>query len=1096
MVDIYSKHKHFNDIINKINDNLKCKLFINNLTGSSKSLLVNSLFKSINKNVLAVLPDKEEAAHFYSDLISLLSDKIVLFFPSTYRRRYNSNNYSTVNSVLRINVLENLVNNKNNYIVVTYPEAIAEKTASKQSIKKNTLTICKNDKIDLNFVEEILISYNFERCDFVYQPGQFAVRGSIIDVFSFSYELPFRIDFIGDKVNKIRSFEAQEQISKEEFDKIDILPDLNSKTDSIKDSSIFSYFNELPVLFAKDIALYDNIIQKYISDSNDIQNIFNIHELINQFSNCSCIELGLEPNFAETEKYSFNVLPQPAFNKNFELLSNDISEKKDNGYKTLIFSDSQQQIIRINEIFTDLKLENLFETICTDIHEGFIDNDLFICCYTEHQIFGKFHKYKLRDDFIKNDSILLSEFNELHPGDFIVHIDHGIGIFGGLEKVSLNGKMQEQIRLVFKDKDILYVNLHSLHKISKYKSKDGELPKLNKLGTGAWQRLKQQTKSKVKDIARDLIELYAKRLEQEGFAFSTDSYMQKELEASFIYEDTPDQEKATTFTKKDMESKVPMDRLICGDVGFGKTEVAIRAAFKAVSDSKQVALLVPTTILALQHYYTFTDRLKNFPCNIDFLNRFKTNKEQNEIIEKINSGKIDIIIGTHKLLNKEIKFKDLGLLIIDEEQKFGVTAKEKLRSIRVNVDTLTLTATPIPRTLQFSLLGARDLSVINTPPPNRRPIVTEVHTFNEEIIKKAINFELGRNGQVFFINNNIQNIFEIQLLIKKLCPDARTVVGHGKLKPAELEDLIVKFINGDFDILISTTIVENGLDIPNANTIIINNGHMFGLSDLHQLRGRVGRSNRNAFCYIMAPPVSALPHDARRRLNAIEEFSELGSGFNISLQDLDIRGAGNLLGSEQSGFIADIGFETYQKILAEALSELKESEFKNLPLKDNESNKKHFVNDCVVETDLQIFIPETYIENTAERIKLYRELDAIEDEENLLKFKNNLQDRFGEVPIESDGLFDILRIRWKAKLLGFEKIVIKQNKLICYFISDKKSDYYNSKIFNNILQYIQSSKNSAGLKENNEKLSLHISNVSNVLKVKQIIENMYDYVMI
>lgn len=1095
MPDIYSKHRNFINICNSFKNNEASKLFIKGLSGSSQALFVSSVFNKILKSLICVLPEKEEAAHFYSDLISVFDENQVLFLPSSYHRKYNSNNISTANSVIRTGVLEKLNKIESPLLIVTYPEALLEKVVSKQELADSTLILHKNEKVNLGFIEEILLSYNFERCDFVFQPGQYALRGSIIDIFSFSQTYPYRIDFINNGVNNIRSFDVENQISVKEVDSVAIIPDLHFKNQDKAKSSIFSFFNEKPKLFIKDFAVYENIINQFFSETEDPERFFSFNELLSNLNQYNIIEAGLNKYYEKSVVYEFNTIPQPAFNKNFELLGCDLIDKSSAGYKIYILSENSQQIERLNTIFGDTGVSGLIKTINSDIHEGFIDNDLLICYYTEHQIFGKYHKYKLRDDFLKNESITLNEFYNLHPGDYIVHIDHGIGIFGGLEKINISGKWQEQIRLIYKDKDILFVNLHSLHKISKYKGKDGEMPKLNKLGTGAWNRLKQQTKSKVKDIARDLIELYAKRVQEKGYAFSPDSYLQKELEASFLFEDTPDQEKATAATKKDMESLIPMDRLICGDVGFGKTEVAVRSAFKAVSDSKQVAILVPTTILALQHFYTFTERLKSFPCNIEFLNRFKTNKEQNEIIKKINDGKIDIIIGTHKLLNKEIKFKDLGLLIIDEEQKFGVSAKEKLRSIRVNVDTLTLTATPIPRTLQFSLMGARDLSIINTPPPNRLPIVTEVHTFNENIIRDAINFEVSRNGQVFFINNNIQNIGETEKLVNKLCPNVRTVVGHGQMKSSELEDLMINFINGNYDVLISTTIVENGLDIPNANTIIINNGHTFGLSDLYQLRGRVGRSNRKAFCYIMAPPVSVLPQDARRRLKAIEEFGELGSGFNIALQDLDIRGAGNMLGAEQSGFIADIGFETYQKILQEAMLELRESEYKNLPEISKEKQDesiKQYVNDCVVETDLELYIPETYIENTSERIKLYRELDSIEDEDRLLKFSKTLVDRFGNLPDELFGLFDIIRLRWKTKQLGFEKLVLKQNKLICYFVADKNSSFYNSKIFADILQYLQTSHNSSGLKENNEKLSLHFEKVDTLNKAKQIVTNLYD----
>ena len=1133
MLKFFNQHPLYSQVIDTIHSPSH-NSFIKGLSGSSYAFLIAFVFQNTNKNMVCVLPEKKEAANLYSDLVSLLSKNSsssppllelsptkknnqlleitptaaeeakttdhnsVHFFPSSFRRKHNLNDLNTANSVIRTGVLEKVSSAITPLIIVSYAEAMAERVISRENLTDNTLILHKGEKVTSSFIEEVLVSYEFERTDFVYQPGQYAIRGSIIDIFSFSDENPFRIDFIADEVNSIRSFNIESQLSLQQFEKFAIVPDFTSKNDVTANTDFLSFFHSEPVIYCKDTALFEKQIEPFISEN---PNLFSsARELLANFSKLSFIETGIPSHKNHPSIINFSTSSQPSFNKNFDLLGTDLIEKKENQYKVYILSDNHHQIERLNAIFEDMGIPGLFETIPFDIHEGFIDHDLLICCYTDHQIFGKYHKYKLRDDFLKSETITLNEFYNLHPGDYIVHIDHGIGVFAGLEKVSISGKMQEQIRLVYKDKDILYVNLHSLHKISKYKSKDGDVPKLNKLGTGAWTRLKQATKNKVKDIARDLIDLYAKRLQQQGFAFSHDTYLQKELEASFIYEDTPDQEKATNALKNDMEQAIPMDRLICGDVGFGKTEVAIRAAFKAVTDSKQVAVLVPTTILALQHFYTFSDRLKDFPCKIEFLSRFKTAAEQKEIFKEIESGKIDIIIGTHKILNKEIKFKDLGLLIIDEEQKFGVAAKEKLRSIRINVDTLTLTATPIPRTLQFSLMGARDLSIINTPPPNRQPIVTEVHTFNEELIRDAIMYELNRNGQVFFVHNHVQNIQEVELLIKKLCPSARTAVGHGQMKPADLEKLMLNFINGNYDVLISTTIVENGLDIPNANTIIINNGHMFGLSDLHQLRGRVGRSNRKAFCYIMAPPIDTLPHDSKRRLRAIEEFSELGSGFNIALQDLDIRGAGNLLGGEQSGFIADIGFDAYQKILQEAMLELHDSELKDLVPAQKTVNfptqNKEYSHECVVETDLELYIPEKYIENMSEKIKLYRELDNIDNEERLQQFSTSLQDRFGKIPKEVWGLFDVLRLRWKAKQLGFEKMVLKQNRFICYFISDKTSPFYSSPVFSNLLQFLQTSRSATGLKEVNDKLSLHFDKVNSIDKANQLLENLIENILV
>ncbi|MCK5171119.1 MAG: transcription-repair coupling factor, partial [Bacteroidales bacterium] len=923
------------------------------------------------------------------------------------------------------------------------------------------------------------------------------------DIFSFASDLPYRVDFFGDEVESIRSFDIENQLSKENFSQISIVPKIvNPDKDNMdfkQTESFFHFLTQDSMVWTDNLTFIldkTNEIQKKLDEQTKENQIITKEHLLEAISNFKCIEFGQNSYFKQNE-ILFKTSHQPAFNKNFELLTDNIIQNTEKNYTTYILSDNEKQIERLEAIFNDINPEIKFEPILKTIHEGFIDHDLKICLYTDHQIFGRYHKFKIKNSLQKKEQITMRELTGLHPGDYVVHIDHGIGKFGGLEKIDINGKTQEAIKLVYKDQDTLYVSIHALHKISKYKGKDAEPPKIYKLGTGAWQKLKQNTKSKIKDIAKELILLYAQRKEQKGFAFSPDTYLQTELESSFIYEDTPDQLTSTNSVKNNMESDTPMDRLICGDVGFGKTEIAVRAAFKAVTDSKQVAILVPTTILALQHYQTFKERLADFPCNIEYLSRLRTRKQQTETIKNLGEGKTDIIIGTHKLVGKEIRFKDLGLLIIDEEQKFGVSVKEKLKKLKINVDTLTLTATPIPRTLQFSMMGARDLSIINTPPPNRYPIITELHTFNKDIIKEAIDYEFQRNGQVFFIHNRIQNIQEIEVLINKLCPDVRTVVAHGQMEGNKLEKVMLDFINYDYDVLIATTIVESGLDIPNANTIIINNAQNFGLSDLHQLRGRVGRSNKKAFCYLIAPPLTSVTQEARRRLKAIEEFSELGSGFNIAMQDLDIRGAGNLLGAEQSGFITDIGFETYHRILNEAILELKESSFQELYEKEQEQEiekqiaQQKFIADCQIDTDLELLFPDNYINNISERIRLYRELDNIETEEKLIDFESQLKDRFGNLPSQTVELMNVVRLRWLAVELGFEKIILKNEKMVAYFISNQQSPYYKSTIFSKILGFIQQNPKDIKMKETNNKLTLsfdHTNNVQNAIdKIQKIL---------
>ncbi len=1097
ITDRYYEHYIVNEFISKVNNNEKNKFHLKGLIGSSSVFVLNKLYTETKQTTICILPDKEEAAYYYNDLLNYHNKDKVLFFPSSYKRSVQYDQIDTTNIVLRIEVLNKIIVKKNDLIIISYPEAIIEKVIEKQNLKKNTLDLKTGEKISLEFLNEVLYEYEFERVDFVYEPGQYAIRGSIVDIFSFSNDLPYRIDFFDDEVDSIRTFSIESQISIEKLRKISIIPNIQEKLQDEKRTSFFNFISKNSFVWIKDTKYcFEQIKKLYthtkerLSDNEQKLSAANLlinhTELSESLNNFTVFELSNQAYFSNNQySFDFNITKQPAFNKNFDLLIQDLITKSNDGFEIFIYSENEKQIERLKAIFEDKEQNIQFTPVIQSLHEGFIDHDLRICCYTDHQIFDRYHRFKLKENFNKKAIVTLNEINSLHPGDYIVHIDHGIGIFGGLEKIDINGKTQEAIKLVFKDLDTIYVNIHSLHRISKYKGKDGTPPKIYKLGSGAWQKLKQNTKKKVKDIAAELITLYAKRREQKGFSFSEDTYLNNELEASFIYEDTPDQAKSNKAVKKDMEADIPMDRLICGDVGFGKTEIAIRATFKAVCDNKQVAILVPTTILALQHFKTFSERLKDFPCTVDYISRLKSTKKQKEIIEDLQKGKLDILIGTHKLISKSIQFKDLGLLIIDEEQKFGVTVKEKLKQIKLNVDTLTLTATPIPRTLQFSLMGARDLSVMYTPPPNRHPIITEIHSFNEDIIKETINYEISRGGQVFFIHNRVLNILEVEAMINRLCPKVKTIVVHGQMEGRKLEKSMLDFIDGDFGVLIATSIIENGLDIPNVNTIIINNAQNFGLSDLHQLRGRVGRSNKKAFCYLLSPPVTALTPEAKRRLKAIEEYSELGSGFNIALQDLDIRGAGNLLGGEQSGFIADIGFETYHKILNEAIQELKEQEFKDI-FSGNETQQEtypeehKFVADCVVDTDLQIIFPEDYISNISERIKLYRQLNTVDTEENLLEFETTLIDRFGNIPTETKDLFNVVRLRWKAVELGFEKIILKKGIMICYFISNQTSNYYKSQTFTDILKYIQEKPKACIMKEQKEKLTISFQNITDI----------------
>ncbi|MCY1635679.1 transcription-repair coupling factor [Marinifilum sp. D737] len=1104
--NIFAEHPARFSIEKHLHGNSNFHLHLRGLVGSALPVMVSSL-ESQTTPQLFILNDKEEAAYFYNDLCSLINESSVLFFPSSYKRSVQYEKTDSSNIILRAETLNRLNSNHQPSYIVTFPEAIVEKVISQDQLTENTLKIKIGEKLSPEFVEEVLVDYEFERADFVVEPGQFSIRGSIIDIFSFSDEHPYRIDFFGEEVESIRVFNVENQLSIKKLDTVDIIP--NIQENLLKNSRI-SFLNFAPgnsVFWCKNVqfisdriqAIYENTIEKVptleLGEDTVATKDYLIKGLdfIDHLNQYSCIEFGQKFFFPTGNEIQFNQAPQPAFNKNFDLLGEHLLNNNARAESNYILSDNAKQIERIQNIFDDKGIEVEFQPVDQTLHEGFSDRDLRISVFTDHQIFDRYHKFRLKTATVHKakESVTLKEINRLHPGDYIVHADHGIGRFGGLQKVDVNGKDQEAIRLVYKDNDILFVSLHSLHKISKYKGKDGSAPKIYKLGTGAWQKLKEKTKSKVKDIAKELIALYAKRKAERGFQFSPDSYMQQELEASFIYEDTPDQVKATKATKEGMESPFPMDRLVCGDVGFGKTEIAIRAAFKAVADNKQVAVLVPTTILAFQHYKTFSERLKNFPCRVDYISRMRKAKDQREILKDLKAGQIDILIGTHRIIGKDIDFKDLGLLIVDEEQKFGVTVKEKLKQMKVNVDTLTLTATPIPRTLQFSLMGARDLSIINTPPPNRYPIVTEVHNFNEDIIREAISYEVERNGQVFFIHNRVQNIKEVQDMIHRTVPGVSTVVAHGQMDGPKLEKIMLEFIRGDYDVLIATTIIESGLDIPNANTIIINNGQNFGLSELHQLRGRVGRSNKKAFCYLLTPPMESMTQEARQRLQAIENFSELGSGFNIAMQDLDIRGAGNLLGGEQSGFITDIGYETYQRILSEAMLELKENEFKDVfadEKKEEEKEVIRFINDCQIDTDLEILFPEEYVESISERVRLYRELDNIQTEEEIEKFEDQLKDRFGDLPEPSIELLNVVRLRWLALDLGIEKLILKSNKLVLYFISDQDSPFYQSPQFSKVLQFLQTQTVPCKMKEAKNRLSLSFEKVSNILAATDILK--------
>lgn len=1093
LLSVYAAHPQINAIGSLSGRDEARSVLLTGLNGSGGAVTIASLFRQRGGCFLCLMNDLEEAGYFYNDLMQLTGGKQVYFFPSAYHRHIKYGYTDAAAEILRTEVLSMLQADEPSFIIVSYPDAVAEKVLSKSILRENTLMIHAGEKLDPIFVADVLDTYHFEQTDYVYEPGQYAIRGSIMDIFSFSNEYPYRVDFFGNEVDSIRAFDVETQLSKEKLNEIRIIPEI-SRYDTANHQlaellpagatlvthdmewcreRIDSLWEEEPVNkddegFADREAMRRKLVRAddFVQATAPLVHI-RFHARLDDASAVVRIDTS----------------PQPLFQKNFERVSEAFKQYIADGYTIYLLSDSEKQIERIRAIFEDRGETIAFTAVNRALHEGFIDHSLRCCFLTDHQIFGRFHKYNLKSDKARSGKIVLSlkELSQFTSGDYIVHIDHGVGQFGGLVRTEVNGKIQEAVKLIYRNNDILFVSIHALHKLSKYKGKDSEAPALNKLGSGAWEKMKDRTKKKVKDIARDLIKLYAQRRQEKGYAFGPDSFMQDELEAGFIYEDTPDQMRATADVKADMERERPMDRLICGDVGFGKTEVAIRAAFKAVADNKQVAVLVPTTVLAFQHYQTFSRRLKDFPCTIDYISRARTTGEIKKTLARLASGELNILIGTHRLVSKDVKFKDLGLLIIDEEQKFGVSVKEKLRQLRTNVDTLTLTATPIPRTLQFSLMGARDLSNITTPPPNRYPIQTEIERFHADIIREAIEFEMSRNGQTFIINNRIQNIYEIEALVRREIPGVRVAVGHGQMEPEKLERIILDFVNYEYDVLIATTIIENGIDVPNANTIIVNNAHQFGLSELHQLRGRVGRGNRKAFCYLLAPPLSTLPPESRRRLQAIESFAELGSGMHIAMQDLDIRGAGNMLGAEQSGFIADLGYETYQKILEEAVDELKADEFAELYASDpQENNGDRYVRETFVESDLALMFPPTYIPNDSERVGIYRELDSIENEEKLAGFVSSLQDRFGRIPTEGEELIRIVGLRWTARRLGIEKVILKKGMMALYLPTDRDSPYYQSRAFGKLLGYVQRYPRVCNLREQNGRRSVVIKNVTNV----------------
>ncbi|HEY1045720.1 MAG TPA: transcription-repair coupling factor [Bacteroidia bacterium] len=1097
LVEKFGEHAQIREFLDNCRNSGPHYARFEGLAGSSVSMSIAALFALTDKNILVVVPDQEEAEFLRSDLVNVLTEHQVLMLTDSFKQAFEAEEAHPDKIQSRAEVVNKLQHALHSYIVVATPEAIAEKVISTEQLKKNTFELKLGEELDLEFLSDFLDENEFEREDFVYQPGQYAVRGGIVDIFSFSNDLPYRIELDGNNIESIRTFEIDTQLSVAKIAHLSIVPNIQSDAIAGEKVSLFKYFQSESLMVLRHFEdQYQYLIKQWeqLKDEGKHPEYtwlspLEIKNLVSEYPHI--VEFGAMNAFRTHQVYKFNTEPQPLFQKNIEMLLNHLQGNEINNIMNLVFSDTGKQIERLIAIIQDRQKEINVVPVYHGLAEGFLDRDLKMACYTEHQLFERYYRYKThKRGFTKSTALTLKELSELQPGDFVTHIDHGVGKFLGLQKTLVNGVVQEAVKISYRDGDLLYVNVNSLHKISKFTGKDGSEPALHKLGSGVWEKQKASTKKKVKDIARELIGLYAKRKAQPGFAFSPDSYMQIELEASFLYEDTPDQAKATDEIKKDMENEKPMDRLLCGDVGFGKTEVAIRTAFKAVADSKQVAVLVPTTILAHQHYRTFKERLKGLPVNVDYINRFKSTGEQKKTLKNLQEGKVDILIGTHRIVGKDVKFKDLGLLIIDEEQKFGVGVKDKLKEIRVNVDTLTLTATPIPRTLHFSLMGARDLSVINTPPPNRFPIKTELHTFNKEIIHKAVTHELSRGGQTYFVHHRVKDIYDFQNMLELMVPGIRVLVAHGQMEGHDLEDVMVRFIEGDADVLIATTIIEAGLDIPNCNTIIINNAHMFGLSDLHQMRGRVGRSNRKAYCYLLSPPLNSLTSDAKKRLSTIEEYSDLGGGFHVAMRDLDIRGAGNLLGGEQSGFISEIGFDTYHKILDEAIRELKHDEFADLfaDFKEDVSSK-----DCQVDTDLDMLIPDSYVRNMPERLSLYTELGRVENEEMLEAFTEKLIDRFGRFPKEVSVLLSSVRLKWMGKKMGFEKISLEKNLMKVYFPSNEKAALFDSPAFMKIMHHVASNPMKYDLKQSSKTVILIVKSVDNMNKATEILEELNNF---
>ena len=1123
-MNVFSDSPRLFQLADRLSFSQPQKIYLENLHGSSPEFFTAAIFEHpicSQFNHLIVLNDAEDAAYFHNTLENLTGALDIFYFPSSFKQRKNFHLLNSSHVMLRTEALTKIASQlntsgvANKKVLVTYPEALFEKVVVPGTISSNIVFIKNGDSIDTGNLLLKLADLGFERTDFVYEPGQFAIRGGILDIYSFGNEKPYRIELFGNEVDSIRIIDPETQLSERKLLQVSIIPNIETQFVDKEKISLLDFLPENTIIWIRDeallferIKLAEEELESFFENRTDrkspedvdqtLQANFTLKDFIpadhlqKQIKSRSCVYFGDEPDDPSLFIIQSNTRAQPAFNRRFDLLIQDLKNWEQQGFTVYLFAENPKQLERLRIIFEDLKSDIVFNPVTLSIHEGFINEDLKLVCYTDHQIFQRYHKYRVKQAYNKNKALTLRTLRELQPGDFVTHIDHGVGTFSGLQKIEVNGRLQEAVRIIYKDSDILYVNINSLHKIAKYTGKDGTIPKINKLGSDVWNRLKDKTKAKVKEIAFDLIKLYAKRKAQQGFPHTPDNYLQTELEASFIYEDTPDQSKATADVKKDMESASPMDRLICGDVGFGKTEIAIRAAFKTCIDGKQAAILVPTTILAFQHYKTFSDRLKDFPVTVDYINRFKSAKEKKETLKKLEEGKIEIIIGTHALLGKEVKYKDLGLLIIDEEQKFGVGHKEKIKTIKTTVDCLTLTATPIPRTLQFSLMGARDLSIINTPPPNRQPIQTEVHLYNQDLIRDAIYYETERAGQVFFIYNRVQGLQEMADIIQGLCPDLSVGIAHGQMEGHELEKHILDFIDRKYDVLVCTNIVESGVDIPNVNTIIVNNAHQFGLSDLHQLRGRVGRSNKKAFCYLLSPPMSTLPDDSRKRLQTLEQHSELGSGFQIAMRDLDIRGAGNLLGGEQSGFMAEIGFEMYQKILDEAIRELKRSEFKEL-FKEEISRQDDFVQDCTIDTDLEILIPDDYVESITERLSLYQRLDNCENEEELQAMAGEMKDRFGPLPQEVDDLFVTVRCRKLAVVLGFEKMSLKDETLRCYFINRPDSPYFESQTFQQILSFIQTGTNKAKLKQSGRLFIMIVNDVRSMEEMHRFLETMYRF---